>query len=58
MLYNSELLALVARWRQNDIVLEVKLGIGVTLARLEIEDKIVLDSKDGVSLQPRVVLGV
>ena len=53
-----ELLALVALGREHDIVLEVQGGLVVALERLKVDDEIVLDGKDGVRLQPGVVLGV
>ncbi len=58
MLSLSKLLALVTSGRQDDIVLEIELGLGVSLARLKVENKVVLDGKDGVGLEPGVVLGV
>lgn len=51
-------LALIALGREDDIVLEVELCLGVALEGLEVENQVVLDSEDGVGLQPRVVLGV
>ena len=51
-------LALVALGGKEDVVLEVEDGLGVTLKGLEVNNKIGLDSEDGVSGQPGVVLGV
>ncbi|KUI59071.1 hypothetical protein VP1G_06335 [Cytospora mali] len=51
-------LALVALGSQYNVVLQVKLGIGVVLGGLEVQDQVVLDGKDSIGLEPRVVLGV
>lgn len=53
-----ELLALVSLWRQNDIVLQVQSSLVVALEGLEVNNEVVLDSEDGVSGQPGVILGV
>lgn len=53
-----ELFALVALRRQDDIVLQIQDSLVIALERLEIDDEIVLNSEDGVRLQPRVVTGV
>lgn len=52
------MLALVALGRQDDVVLKVKHGLAVALKRLEVQNEIILDGKDGVSRQPGVVFGV
>lgn len=41
-----------------DVVLQVQLGLGVVLARLEVDDEIVLDGENGVVDQMRVVVRV
>lgn len=51
-------LALVALGREHDVVLKLERGLGVTLEGLEVDDEVVLDGEDGVSLEPGVVLGV
>jgi hypothetical protein len=43
---------------QGDVVLEVELGLGVAGPRLKVNDQVVLDGKDGVNLEERVVAGV
>lgn len=55
---SSKLLALVVLGRQDDIVLEIQLGLVVALARLEVDNEVVLDGKDGVGGQPGVVPGI
>jgi hypothetical protein len=53
-----ELLALVSLGCQNDIVLQVQSSLVVALEGLEVDNEVVLDSENGVSGQPGVVLGV
>ena len=43
---------------QSDVVLKVELGLGVVLLGLEFDNEIVLDGKDGVDVEMRVVAGV
>ncbi len=43
--------------RQDDIVLEIKRGFVVALARLEVDDQVVLDGEDGVGGEVGVVRG-
>ena len=53
-----KLLALVALGGQDDVVLELEDGLVVALERLEVDNQVVLDGKDGVRLQPGVVFGI
>lgn len=53
-----KLLALVSLGGQDDIILEIQLGLVVALERLEVDDEVVLNGEDGVGGQPGVVLGV
>lgn len=43
---------------QLDIVLEVKVGLGVVGLGLEVDNEVVLDGKDGVDVEMRVIAGV
>jgi hypothetical protein len=43
---------------QGDVVLKVECGLGVVLSGLEFNNEIVLDGKDGVDVEMRVVAGV
>lgn len=43
--------------REHDVVLEVELCLGVALARLEVDEQVVLDGEDGVRRDVLVVLG-
>lgn len=43
--------------RQHNIILQLQLGIRVSLKWLEIHDQIVLDSEHGIGSQIRVVFG-
>ncbi len=54
----SKLLALVALGGQDDIVFELEDGLVVAFERLKVDNQVVLDGKDRVRLQPRVVFGV
>lgn len=42
---------------QQDIVFQTQLGVAVTLERLEVNNEIVFDGKDGVTLEVWVVVG-
>lgn len=57
-LYALEHFTLIVFGRQNDVILEFQLGLGIAMQRLEVDDQIVLDSEDGVGGQPRVILGI
>ena len=54
----SELLSLVVLGGEDDVVVELQLGLVVALQRLEVDDEVVLDSENRVGRQPRVVVGV
>lgn len=49
---------LVPFWRQDHVILQVKLCLVIVLAGLEVYDKVVFHGKDGISLQPLVALWV
>lgn len=41
-----------------DVVLEVAIGVGVLGNRLEVDDEVILDGKDGVDAQMGIIVGV
>lgn len=53
-----KLLSLVILGRENDVVLQIKRGLVIALEGLEVQNQVILDSKDGIRLQPWVVSGV
>ena len=49
---------LVVLRRQDDVVVQLELGLVVARQRLEVDNQVVLDSEDGIGRQSGVVLGV
>lgn len=45
-------------WCEQEVVLEFQRGLGVVFQRLKVDDEIVLDSENGIGLQPWIIVGV